>query len=255
MKITLINGQNHRGSTYHIGRMLAERLAGNDTIEEIFLPRDFPHFCTGCGQCFLKSETLCPHYAALLPLTKKLDGAELLIFTTPVYVYHTTGSMKAFLDHYGYRWLVHRPEPCMFHKQAVCIATAAGAGMKSACRDIADSLSFWGIPQIYTYGVAVRALHWEGVSPKIRGQIARRMEGLSKEILRRRGGLCPHPQGAGILSHHASLAKEGLERGGHQLLAHPWVGSTGSPLEKPTRCKAALVPTLLLSWTPCSPVP
>lgn len=36
------------------------------------------------------------------------------------------GSMKAFLDHYGYRWMVHRPEEKMFRKQAVCISTAAG---------------------------------------------------------------------------------------------------------------------------------
>ena len=29
--------------------------------------------------------------------------------------------MKAFLDHYGYRWMVHRPEAKMFGKQAVVI--------------------------------------------------------------------------------------------------------------------------------------
>ena len=31
MKITLIHGQNHKGSTYHIGRMLAEKLGGEIT--------------------------------------------------------------------------------------------------------------------------------------------------------------------------------------------------------------------------------
>ena len=39
MNIVIINGQNHKGSTYHIGRMLAERVGGN--ITEFFLPRDF----------------------------------------------------------------------------------------------------------------------------------------------------------------------------------------------------------------------
>ena len=110
MRVVTINGQNHKGSTYHIGRMLAEKLCDGDEIEEIFLPRDFPYFCTGCSQCFLKSETLCPHYEALKPLVKKLDRAQVMIFTTPVYVYHATGSMKAFLDHFGYRWMIHRPE-------------------------------------------------------------------------------------------------------------------------------------------------
>ena len=55
--------------------------------------------------------------------------------------------MKAFLDHYGYRWMLHRPEESMFHKQAVCISTAAGAGMKSTNKDMADSFFYWGVPR------------------------------------------------------------------------------------------------------------
>lgn len=77
-----------------------------------------------------------------------MDEADVLIFTTPVYVYHCTGSMKAFLDHYGYRWMVHRPEQKMFTKQAVVISTAAGSGTKSANKDIADSMFFWGVQKL-----------------------------------------------------------------------------------------------------------
>ena len=142
MKIVLINGQNHKGSTYRIGRMLAEKLGKPEEIKEFFLPRDMPKFCCGCTRCFMENERLCPHSSYLQPITEAMDSAELLIFTTPVYVYHATGSMKALLDHYGYRWMVHRPETGMFHKQGVCIATAAGAGVRSACKDIKDSLFF-----------------------------------------------------------------------------------------------------------------
>ena len=39
MKITIINGQNHKGSTRMIARELAEKLGGE--ISEFFLPRDF----------------------------------------------------------------------------------------------------------------------------------------------------------------------------------------------------------------------
>ena len=46
--------------------------------------------------CFRKSETLCPHYEKINPLTEALDEADVLIFESPVYVYHVTGSMKAF---------------------------------------------------------------------------------------------------------------------------------------------------------------
>ena len=43
MKIVIIHGQSHKGSTYRIARMLAEKIVGD--IEEFFLPRDFGEFC------------------------------------------------------------------------------------------------------------------------------------------------------------------------------------------------------------------
>lgn len=169
MKITVINGQNHKGSTYNIGKILADKLGGN--VTEFFLPKDFGEFCTGCTSCFLKSETLCPHYQKLISITKAMDEADILIFTSPVYVYHTTGAMKAFLDHYGYRWMVHRPEKKMFSKQAVVVSTAAGAGTRSTNKDIEHSLFFWGVPTVYKLGLAIRATSFSQVSDKTKSKI------------------------------------------------------------------------------------
>lgn len=189
IKIALIHGQNHKGSTYHIGRMLADKLTDQDNIQEIFLPRDMPEFCCGCTQCFMKSEKLCPHYKYIEPITKIMDEADVLIFTTPVYVYHSTGSMKALLDHYGYRWMIHRPEEKMFKKQAVCISTAAGGGMKTACKDIKDSLFFWGVPRIYCYGTAVAAVSWDAVSNKKKVTIEKKVTILEKKVRNRAGNV------------------------------------------------------------------
>jgi len=191
MKIALINGQNHKGSTYHIGRALAEKLSGDDEISEVFLPRDMPNFCMGCIRCITEDEKLCPHYSHMEPITKIIDSAEVLIFTTPVYVYHATGSMKALLDHYAYRWMVHRPEEKMFSKQAVCISTAAGAGMKSACRDIKDSLFYWGVAKIYRYGIAVAAASWDKVSDAKKEKIEKKVTKLAKTISGRNGRVHP----------------------------------------------------------------
>lgn len=191
MKIAVVNGQNHKGSTYHIGRMLADKLAAGDELEEIFLPRDMPEFCCGCTNCFMKHEKHCPHFSYIEPITRILDEAELLIFTSPVYVYHVTGSMKALLDHYGYRWMVHRPEPKMFSKQAVCIATAAGGGMKPTCKDIKDSMFYWGVGKVYTYGTAVRAVSWNAVSEKKKIQIEAKMSKLAAKIKNRAGKIKP----------------------------------------------------------------
>ena len=114
MKIAMIHGQNHRGSTYHIGAMLAEKLGGE--VTEFFLPRDFGEFCVGCNSCFMKAKEKCPHYEKLIPINKAIKEADVIILTSPVYVYHVTGPMKAWLDHYGHQWMVHRPDVGKIYK-------------------------------------------------------------------------------------------------------------------------------------------
>ncbi len=189
MKITVIHGQSYKGSTYHIARSLGEKLDGE--ITEIFLPRDFSDFCTGCTACFCESETKCPHYEKLLPITEAIDEADVLILASPVYVYHATGAMKALLDHYGWRWMVHRPEEKMFSKQAVCISTAAGAGMKSTNRDMADSMFWWGAAKVYTYGIAVSETSWERVSSGKKQKIDKKLLALAGKIRKKQGRVKP----------------------------------------------------------------
>lgn len=191
MKILLISGTNHKGSTYHIGRMLAEQLGSGEEIREIFLPRDMPEPCCGCTRCFMEGETKCPHYGYIQPITERIDEADVLIFCSPVYVLHVTGQMKSLLDHYGYRWMVHRPSEKMFRKQAVCISTAAGGGMRSTNKDIKDSLSFWGVGRIYTYGKGVAAISWDGVSDKKKWEIGEKMTFLARKLRRRDGRVTP----------------------------------------------------------------
>ena len=185
MKITVINGQSHKGSTYHIGKMLADKLGGE--VTEYFLPKDFGDMCIGCTACILKSEQLCPHYQRLEKLTNAIDEADVLVFTSPVYVYHVTGAMKSFLDHYGYRWMVHRPEKKTFSKQAVCISTAAGAGTKSTNKDIADSLFFWGVPKVYKYGVNVHAMSYSRISDKTKAEIDKKTTDIANKIKAKNG--------------------------------------------------------------------
>ncbi len=165
MDVTVIYGANHKGSTYEIARLLLNSLEP-ETVHEFFLPRDFKDFCTGCTNCFMKSEDFCPHRDKLAPIITAMEHSDVLIFTSPVYVLHSTGQMKTFLDHFGYRFMIHRPSPSMFRKKAVIITTAAGGGMKSAIKDIKDSLTYWGVSRIYTYGKAVAAVNWNGVTAK-----------------------------------------------------------------------------------------
>ncbi|MBR0413101.1 MAG: NAD(P)H-dependent oxidoreductase [Eubacterium sp.] len=189
MKTVIIHGQSHKGSTYHIAHMLAEKIGGE--VTEFFLPRDFGEFCCGCTQCFTVDEALCPHYEKLAPITKALNEADVIILASPVYVYHATGSMKAFLDHYGYRWMVHRPEESMFKKQGVCISTAAGGGMKSTNKDMADSLFYWGVAKTYKFGMGVAATDWNGVSDKKKNQIEKTTDSIARKINVNNGNVKP----------------------------------------------------------------
>lgn len=189
MKIVLINGQNHHGSTYHIAHQLVDKLQGE--VTEFFLPKDFGEFCCGCTNCFVKGEEHCPHHDKIAPITKAIIEADLIILDSPVYVYHASGSLKALLDHYGYLWMAHRPEESMFHKQAVVIATAAGAGMKSCMKDMADSLFYWGIAKIYRFGIAVAATSYDAISASKKAKIEKQTSLIAKSIIKRDGKVKP----------------------------------------------------------------
>lgn len=180
MKTVIIHGQSHEGTTCIVARLLAEKLGGE--VTEFFLPKDFGEFCTGCTACFIHGEEKCPHFKRLAPITKAMDDADIIILASPVYVLHSTGAMKAFLDHYGYRFMVHRPEEKMFSKQAVCISTAAGSGMKSANKDMADSTFFWGCARTYKLGIAAAATKYEEVSDKKRAMIDNKTTALAKKL-------------------------------------------------------------------------
>jgi multimeric flavodoxin WrbA len=189
MRVVIIHGQNHKGSTYHIAHELVSKLNADTT--EFFLPKDFGEFCVGCNTCFYKSEKSCPHYQKLAPITQAMDAADVIILASPVYVYHASGPMKAFLDHYGYRWMVHSPEESMFKKQTVCVCTAAGAGLRSTLKDMADSMFFWGAARVYKFGIAVAAVDWQGVSDKKKAAIDKKTSALASRIMRNNGKVRP----------------------------------------------------------------
>lgn len=186
-KIVIIHGQSHEGSTCMVARKLAQKIIdkaeGESTIREFFLPRDFGESCLGCLTCFNKNLTCCPHFKLLQPISDAILAADLLIFESPVYVYHATGQMMSFLDHFGTWWLVHRPRKEMTSKQAVVISTAAGGGMKSTCKDMADSMEMWGIRKIYRLGLAVQATKPGEIPERIREKIEKRTDNLARKIV------------------------------------------------------------------------
>jgi len=183
MKIVMIHGQNHKGSTYKIGRMIANKISREDDIVEFFFPRDLNHFCLGCYAC-IEDVTKCPFYEEKNKIMTAVESADLLIFTTPTYCLRASAPMKSFIDLTFNYWMIHRPRKCMFSKRAIVVSTAAGIGTKSAINDITTTLLYWGVPSVITYGISVQVMNWAGVADKKKQKIEKDTTRIANKVLK-----------------------------------------------------------------------
>jgi multimeric flavodoxin WrbA len=172
MKIVMLNGQNHKGSTYHIGRQIIDKISGSNEVAEFFFPKNFNHFCLGCYKC-IEDASACPYYNDKKVILEAINDADLLVITTPTYCMHVSAPLKSFIDVTFDYWMAHRPKKCMFSKRAIVVSTSAGAGSKSAIKDVCDALFYLGVSSVTKYGIAVQAMNWEGVTDEKKEKIDR----------------------------------------------------------------------------------
>ena len=183
MNITVINGTEKHGVTYRLKEMFLAEFKDKANITEYYLPKDCPSFCTGCLSCTLKGESTCKDAEYIGKIDKSLLEADLIVMTSPAYVFHATGAMKAFLDHFAYRWIPHRPAPEMFGKRAVIITQCLGNGANSAAKDIKHSLSWWGISKIGIFtGALMSDIVWEKLSQKKQAELTGKIQKLSRKF-------------------------------------------------------------------------
>ncbi len=176
MKIVAINGCEKKGVSYRLKEIFLDEFRNNAEITEFYLPGDCPEFCMGCMSCFLRGEEQCKDFEYVSKIEKAMLEADLLVFVTPVYVFHTTGAMKSMLDHFGYRWMVHRPAKEMFSKRAVIITQCLGNGDRSAAKDIKDSLSWWGISYIKQCRFKLMSdVLWDNISATKRAKFTKKL--------------------------------------------------------------------------------
>lgn len=179
MKIAVINGTEKRGVTCKLKDIFLERFKSAE-ITEYYLPKDCPSFCVGCTSCFMKGENNCKDFIYINAIEKSLIEADLIVMTSPAYVMHATGAMKALLDHFGYRWMPHRPAPEMFGKRAVIITQCLGAGAKSSAKDIKHSLSWWGISKIGVFnGALMNDIVWNKLPVNRRKKLTKNINKLA----------------------------------------------------------------------------
>ncbi len=185
MKITVINGTEKHGVTYRLKEMFLSEFKDEAEITEYYLPKDCPNFCMGCTGCILNGEDTCKDSDKIRIIEKSLLEADLIVMTSPAYVFHATGAMKSFLDHFAYRWMPHRPAPEMFTKRAVILTQCLGAGAKSAAKDIRHSLSWWGISKISIFtGALMVDIVWEKLSEKKQTELTKKVKKLARKHAR-----------------------------------------------------------------------
>ena len=184
MKITVINGTQKHGVTYQLKEIFLEQFKEKAKITEFYLPRDCPSFCAGCCNCIFKGEDTCKDAIYVQKIASSLLEADLIVMTSPAYVMHTTGAMKALLDHLAYLWMPHRPALPMFTKRAVIITQCLGAGAKSTAKDIKYSLSWWGISQIKVFTDKLMGdIVWDKLTEKKRFMLTKKIRQLSKKMV------------------------------------------------------------------------
>jgi multimeric flavodoxin WrbA len=186
MKITVINGSMRHGSTWNCVEKIRQELSkyGETETTEFFLPKDMPHFCNGCFSCFYNGEGTCPHAAAVSPIAGAILEADLVILASSVYALDVTGQLKALLDHLCYMWISHRPNPKMFNKVGLTIATTGGAGLGHTTKTMKNSLTFWGAKKVFSVKNRVAATKWSEVPGKTQAKIEKEAAALAKKIER-----------------------------------------------------------------------
>lgn len=183
MNITVMNGTEKHGVTYRLKELFLEEFKDNANITEYYLPKDCPNFCIGCLNCTLKGEKTCKDAAYIGKIEQSLLEADLIVMTSPAYVFHVTGAMKTLFDHFAYRWIPHRPAPQMFGKRAVIITQCLGSGAKSAAKDMKHSLSWWGISKIEIFtGALMSDIVWEKLSRKKQDELTGKIQKLSRKF-------------------------------------------------------------------------
>ncbi len=183
MNITVINGTEKHGVTYRLKEMFLAEFRDKANITEYYLPKDCPSFCNGCTNCILKGEITCKDSEKIGKIENSFLKADLIVMTSPTYVLHAAGAMKAFLDHFAYRWMPHRPAREMFGKRAVVLTQCLGAGAKSTAKDMKHSLSWWGISKIGVFtGALMGDVVWENLSEKKQRQLTRKVKRLSQKF-------------------------------------------------------------------------
>lgn len=165
MKILAILGSPHKGSSYHAIKIIETALKrkGKVDFEYLFLKDANLKTCAGCFQCLQKGQANCPHKDDRDRIIDKMQAADGIIFSSPVYVMGVTGLMKNFIDRLAFS--CHRP---MFHKHGLAIANTGAMGQGQVSKYMADVMRIIGFWTVERVGIVTSPFDVKNITPKAR---------------------------------------------------------------------------------------
>ena len=197
-KIAALNGSPHEnlGNTALLLDMLRGALENQGIeMEEIHLGRQRIEYCTGCGLCIRSGDCWIKDDHG--ELVEKLLAADGIILASPVFFFHVTAQMKAFIDRsLGYG---HRPRSGW--KPGLAVSVSAGAGETGAADYLGFVMRSFGAFSIGSLtAIALAAGEFLGLD-----QVKARAESLAGELASAVPGkkaLSPHGSGSLFLPVH-----------------------------------------------------
>lgn len=190
MKVAVVHGQAHKGSTYYLTQMLLNKLKCKKEEVTEFYVNDIKD-CIGCFQCIIKDENTCPHRSQIKEIILAIEEADVIVIASPTYVFSMSGQLKTFFDHMGYRWMSHRPHAAMKNKIGIAISSAAGAGAGKTTKQIASQMFWWNVGKTYQIPLTVSAMGWNGVKDNIKMKAEKKTSKIANLILKKVGCVRP----------------------------------------------------------------
>jgi multimeric flavodoxin WrbA len=103
MKILAFNGspRMENGATdIVLNKFLDGARSAGAEIEKVYIKKLKINQCIGCFTCWVKTPGTCVFKDDMLPISEKLEGAEIWVFATPIYTDTMTSYMKILLERF-----------------------------------------------------------------------------------------------------------------------------------------------------------
>ncbi|MCL3818966.1 flavodoxin family protein [Aeromicrobium wangtongii] len=168
LRVGVVLGSDHgySGTTGRLVTELLDRLRADTAVEVdtvLTTDLDLGSSCPACLRCMTDGEQACPNFDRAAAARRVMDGADLVIFATPVHSFQVSASMKRFIDHFAY--LIHRP--AYIGRPAVLISSAAGGGHDAALEYLRSAVRRWGFHTVGQLGANGPGLARPGYRAKV----------------------------------------------------------------------------------------